>query len=80
MGNNNNKKNGSRRWFMSMLLSGNGVKSLDHPNSDKVKMLTADGKLVEIDRSALEKATRKEKATNARVYEWMDNPSKKNEG
>ena len=41
-------------------------------------MLTADGKLVEVERSVLEAASKKQKAANKDIYEWMDNPSKEN--
>jgi hypothetical protein len=38
-------------------------------------MLTADGKLVEVDQSVIEKATSK-KASDKEVYEWMDEKHK----
>lgn len=41
----------------------------------KIKMLTADGKLVEIDASKIEKVV-KEKASNDEVQEWMKSHSK----
>jgi len=43
-----------------------------------VKMLTADGKLVEIDKSVLEAASKKQKSSNKEIYDWMQNPSKEN--
>jgi len=41
-------------------------------------MLTADGKLVEVDKAIFEKASKKQKATNKEIYNWMENPSKEN--
>jgi hypothetical protein len=38
-------------------------------------MLTADGKLVEIDKSILDAATKK-KVNNKEILQWMKNPSK----
>ena len=64
MGNNNQDK--SRRSFFSGLLK---------PAKEKVKMLTADGKLVEIDKEVLESATR-QKVNNKEILQWMKNPSK----
>ena len=46
----------------------------------KVKMLTADGKLVEIDKAVLEAASKKQKSSNKEIYDWMKNPSKENKG
>ncbi|MBK7819443.1 MAG: hypothetical protein IPJ60_19310 [Sphingobacteriaceae bacterium] len=46
-------------------------------NSEKVKMLTADGKLVEIDKAVLEEVSKKQKSTNKEIYDWMQNPSKR---
>lgn len=75
MGNSN--KDGemkSRRWFLSLFASTGKTTE----NSNKVKMLTADGKIVEIDKSVLEQATQKKKSSNVEIYEWMKNPSKDN--
>jgi len=69
MGNNGkNQQNKSRRWFLT-----GGV--LD-AKKEKVKMLTADGKLVEVDKSVLDAAV-KQKVSNKEILEWMKNPSKK---
>lgn len=75
---NNNQKDRSRRGFLSLLVSG---KNTDKPADDQVKpemvkMLTADGKLVEVPKAVLEAASRKQKSTNQEIYDWMDNPSK----
>jgi hypothetical protein len=64
----------SRRWFLSLFTAA-GKKT---PETDKVKMLTADGKLVEIDKAVLEAASKKQKSTNKDIYNWMQNPSKEN--
>jgi hypothetical protein len=78
MGNNKKSENKSRRGFLSLFLPGND----DTPptqnvgNGEKVKMLTADGKLVEVDKSIYEAAVKKQKTTNKDIYDWMKNPSK----
>jgi len=41
-------------------------------------MLTADGKIVEIEKLVLEAASKNKKATNKEIYDWMQNPSKEN--
>lgn len=43
-----------------------------------VKMLTADGKLVEVDKTVLDELTKKQRATNQQIFDWMKNPSKEN--
>jgi hypothetical protein len=63
----------SRRSFFSTLFQGSNPSTKD--TGEKVKMLTADGKLVEVDKSALAGA-RKMKATNKDIFDWMQNPSK----
>ena len=42
-----------------------------------VKMLTPDGKLVEVDENILAAATKRNKAGNKEIFHWMKNPSKK---
>ena len=44
-------------------------------NKEKVKMLTADGKLVEVDKAVLDAAS-KQKVNNKEILQWMKNPSK----
>ena len=44
-------------------------------NKEKVKMLTADGKLVEVDKAVLD-AAGKQKVNNKEILQWMNNPSK----
>ena len=58
--------NKSRRSFFSGLFNS---------KKEKVKMLTADGKLVEIDKDVLDMAI-KQKANNKDILQWMKNPSK----
>jgi hypothetical protein len=62
----------SRRWFLSLFT--NADKKPAKPGM--VKMLTAEGKLVEIDKAVLEAATKKQKSSNKEIYNWMKNPSK----
>ena len=75
MGNSNKDQEiKSRRWFLSLFTSA-GKSS---KKTGMVKMLTADGKLVEIDRSVLDQATQKKKSSNKEIFQWMNNPSKDN--
>jgi hypothetical protein len=74
MENKDNAEEKGRRWFLS-LFSG-ADKSETNPGM--VKMLTADGKLVQIDKAVLEAASKKQKSTNKEIYDWMNNPSKEN--
>lgn len=62
----NNNQNRSRRSFFTGFFK---------PAKEKVKMLTADGKLVEIDKEVLD-ASLKQKVNNKEILEWMKNPSK----
>ena len=62
-----NNQNKSRRSFFTGFFK---------PTKEKVKMLTADGKLVEIDKEVLDAAA-KQKANNKEILQWMKNPSKK---
>jgi hypothetical protein len=72
MGDNNNQNsNKSRRWFLSLFVNSNE----DKAPSEKIKMLTADGKLVEVDKTVYEAASR-QKADNKMILDWMKNPSK----
>ncbi|MFZ9386364.1 MAG: hypothetical protein ACO25B_00660 [Chitinophagaceae bacterium] len=73
MGQSKKPDNKSRRQFFSALFAGEAVTG----SSDKVKMLTPDGQLVEVERSVFEQATQRKKASNQDIYNWMENPSKK---
>lgn len=72
MGNQHNTK-GSRRWFLSFGLA----KQENEADDEMVKMLTADGKLVTVKKSLLEKTSPTKKTSNKEIYDWMNNPSKK---
>ncbi|MEO6255113.1 MAG: hypothetical protein ABIO79_17525 [Ferruginibacter sp.] len=79
MGENNNKSDRTRRSFLSLFLNGNNdSSSTNNGKPEMVKMLTADGKLVEVDRTVLEAASNKQKSSNKEIYDWMENPSKEN--
>jgi hypothetical protein len=72
MGDNNNQNsNKSRRWFLSLFVNSKE----EQAPAEKVKMLTADGKLVEVDKAVYEKASR-QKADNKMILNWMKNPGK----
>ncbi len=72
MGNNKKSENKSRRSFFTSFFNGN-----NEAPGEKVKMLTAEGKLVEVDKNILDAAV-KQKASNKEIFDWMKNPSKKN--
>jgi hypothetical protein len=79
---NDNSNTPSRRRFLSLsLLAGAGLvagKADAQPvteTGDKIKMLTPDGKLVEVDKGALVKATKKP-ASKKDVLRWI-HPEKK---
>ena len=74
MGNNKKQDSKSRRQFFSSLIAG----QKNDTKPEMVKMLTPDGKLVEIEKSVFEAATNKQKASNKDIYSWMQNPSKDN--
>ncbi len=73
MGDNKQSEDKSRRWFLSLFTAENKA-----AKPGMVKMLTADGKLVEVDKAVLEAASKKQKSTNKEIYDWMQNPSKEN--
>jgi hypothetical protein len=73
------KKDNPRRSFLkSAVAFGAGIglfslfgKKAKAQTSEKVKMLTPDGKLVEIDRSQIEKEVTPGRASNKEVMDWM---------
>lgn len=71
MGNEKAKPKTSRRGFFSSFVNAS--------KPETVKMLSPDGKLVEVNKALLEKLSTGKKATNKEVYEWMQNPSKENQ-
>ena len=74
MGNNKKPTDKTRRDFLSIFIPADKKAA----SSETVKMLTPDGKLVEISKAVLEEVSKKQKATNKEIYNWMNNPSKKN--
>ena len=74
MGNNNNAPKKSRRDFFSIFSSTDNSKG----STEMVKMLTADGKLVEVSKEMLDQVKKNQRASNKEIYNWMNNPSKKN--
>ena len=42
------------------------------PNNDKVKMLTPEGDLVEVDRSMIDSNKKQEPISNARMKKWIE--------
>lgn len=73
MGNNKKPDNRSRRQFFSSLIAGK-----KEVTPEMVKMLTPDGKLVEVEKAVFEAAAGKQKASNKDIFNWMQNPSKDN--
>ncbi|OFY84943.1 MAG: hypothetical protein A3F72_18345 [Bacteroidetes bacterium RIFCSPLOWO2_12_FULL_35_15] len=69
-----------RRDFLTIILAAGASlgllssfkKSSKNKNPEKIKMLTADGKLVEIDKSMIEKEITTSRASNKEVLEWMN--------
>lgn len=71
---------GSRRKFLAMGLLGSTsliarpghlMADAGEDNADLVKMLTADGRLVEVPASAIEKAGETRKVANRDILDWM---------
>lgn len=73
------KKN-NRRNFLKTLVSAGAAAGLVSPDKttsqqqqeETVKMLTSDGKLVEVKRSVIEKKAGVRKASDKEVFDWMD--------
>lgn len=65
------KKNISRRGFLRLDVKEKGLPP------ESVGMLTAEGKLVYIDKQILAQAAESNQASNKEILEWMKNPSKK---
>jgi hypothetical protein len=80
----NPKENSSRRKFLSFgLLSGAGLVTQKVEamapglvEDEKVKMLTADGKLVEVSKSLIQQSSNGEKAKNKDILNWSDTAKK----
>ena len=80
------KKTINRRGFINAVLTTGTVTGfisqvsadpISQGSGKKIKMLTPDGKLVEVDESVLEKITGSKKASGKEVFEWMDQKHKK---
>lgn len=50
--------------------------SASKKSTKTVKMLTQDGKLVEIEQSVLDAVSKNKKSSNEEIFKWMKNPSK----
>ncbi len=80
----NPKDNSSRRKFLSFgLISGAALVTQKVEamasglvDDEKVKMLTADGKLVEVSKSLLQQSSNGEKAKNKDILNWSDTAKK----
>ena len=83
------KKRNRRSFINSILVAGTATgigaatgliipKSTDpgQKSGTKVKMLTADGKLVEVDQSVIDKLAASKTASDKEVFEWMDKKHK----
>ena len=78
------KKISSRKKFLldgltaltSVLAYKSGIQKSE--KKEMVKMLTADGKLVEVDKKVLDAITAKKKVSNKEIVAWKNNPSKNN--
>ena len=78
------RKTHNRRSFISTVLAAGTATGLITPASanpkstsgNKIKMLTADGKLVEVDKSVIEKIAASKRASEQEVFEWMDKKHK----
>jgi len=77
------KEKHDRRSFVKSILAGATAAGIIAPLTttakphkqktvNKIKMLTSDGKLVEVDESVIKKAAGPGKATAKEIFEWMD--------
>jgi len=80
----NLKDNSSRRRFLSLgLLSGAALLTQKAEamasatdDDEKVSMLTADGKLVEVSKKLVDQSTSREKAKNEDILNWTERAKK----
>ena len=77
----NNKKKGThsrRRFLLLGILSGIVGKAAGQPEeappAEKVKMLTPDGQLVEVDKAILKKASNRQKVSIKDILKWRQPP------
>lgn len=78
MGNNKENNASTRRQFLSLFGLVDKASTGKDSKPEMVKMLTAEGKLVEVDKAIFDKLATRQKATNKEIYDWMKNPSKEN--
>jgi phage repressor protein C with HTH and peptisase S24 domain len=79
-----NQDNNNRRNFLRSILLTAGTLGLvstankkpTSENKEKIRMLTADGKLIEVDKSVIEKNTALKRASDKEVFEWMNKKNK----
>jgi len=79
-----NKEKNNRRNFLKIFFpTGASIGLISSPkttiqarDSGKVKIITADGKLVEIDKSVLEKKASLKRASDKEVFNWMTSKHK----
>ena len=70
----------SRRQFLLLgLLTGAagsaaGQTGADPSDGEKVKMLTPDGQLVEVDKAVLDQISKRKKASNKDILDWRQPP------
>jgi len=74
----NRKKNNHRNFLRLLLTTGTAIttvtpirKNSTSQSNNKIKMFTADGKLVEADKSVIERNRVSKRASNNEVLEWM---------
>jgi|KBSMisStandDraft_5_1062788.scaffolds.fasta_scaffold849513_2 hypothetical protein len=72
------EKNNRRNFLKSILTVGSAIgfispvnKKNKQESNDKIKMLTADGKLVEVNKSVIEKNAGLKRASDKEVFDWM---------
>jgi len=72
------EKNNRRKFLRSFLIAGTAlgaasplIKASEKTSKEKIKMLTADGKLVEVDKSVIEKNADVKRASDKEVFDWM---------
>ena len=74
----------NRRGFLKSMLIATGAIAAttplnavpEVPGKEKIKMLTADGKLVEVDKSVIEKKAGPKRASDKEVFDWMSEKHK----
>jgi hypothetical protein len=80
----NNKQKNNRRAFLKKILSAPTVVGLQFTagatpkatGKEKIKMLTSDGKVVEVDKSVIEKKAGLKRASDKEIFDWMTSKHK----